>query len=144
MTPRQEAAALQYFDPAYDRFGSISTDRYAARGRGMSASPPIATKSVRRNERSRCARKRHMHRSKRHHYSITSSAMASTLGGTSRPSAFAVLRLMTSSNLVGKRSHQHGRNGAHYARARGLTPRDGPQDNPTHSRERAGSLLRRA
>src|SRR5258707_1799191 len=82
-------------------------------------------------------------RSKAPPYSITSSAMASTLGGTSRPSAFAVLRLMTSSNLVGKRSHQHGRNGAHYARARGLTPRDGPQDNPTHSRERAGSLLRR-
>src|SRR6266446_6773828 len=42
------------------------------------------------------------------------------------------------------RSRPNGRNGAHYARARGLTPRDGPQDNPTHSRERAGSLLRRA
>src|SRR6516165_4552985 len=34
-------------------------------------------------------------------HSITSSAMASTPGGTSRPSAFAVLRLMTNSNLVG-------------------------------------------
>jgi hypothetical protein len=34
-------------------------------------------------------------------YSITSSAMASSVGGTSRPSALAVLRLMTSSNLVG-------------------------------------------
>ena len=34
-------------------------------------------------------------------YSITSSAMASTPGGMSRPSDFAVLRLMTSSNLVG-------------------------------------------
>src|SRR5262245_47941141 len=33
-------------------------------------------------------------------HSITSSAMASTDGGTSRPSAFAVLRLMGSSNLV--------------------------------------------
>jgi hypothetical protein len=30
---------------------------------------------------------------------------------------------------------------AHHARAGGLTPRDGRQDNPTHSRERAGSLL---
>jgi hypothetical protein len=39
--------------------------------------------------------------SKKRFYSITSSAMASNEGGTSRPSAFAVLRLMTSSNLVG-------------------------------------------
>src|SRR5262245_51640772 len=34
-------------------------------------------------------------------YSITSSARASRVGGTSRPSALAVLRLMTSSYLVG-------------------------------------------
>ena len=34
-------------------------------------------------------------------YSITSSARASRVGGTSRPSAFAVLRLITSSYLVG-------------------------------------------
>jgi hypothetical protein len=34
-------------------------------------------------------------------YSITSSARASSAGGISSPSAFAVLRLMTSSNLVG-------------------------------------------
>jgi len=33
-------------------------------------------------------------------YSITSLARASSVGGTSRPSAFAVLRLITSSNLV--------------------------------------------
>src|SRR5262249_52768362 len=33
-------------------------------------------------------------------HSITSSARASSVGGTSRPSAFAVLRLITSSNLV--------------------------------------------
>ena len=38
-----------------------------------------------------------------HHvsYSITSSARASSEGGTDRPRAFAVLRLMTRSNLVG-------------------------------------------
>src|SRR5262245_10357952 len=35
------------------------------------------------------------------HHSITSSAMASTPGGTVRPSLVAVLRLMTNSNLVG-------------------------------------------
>jgi hypothetical protein len=34
-------------------------------------------------------------------HSITSSARASKVGGTSSPSALAVLRLMTSSNLVG-------------------------------------------
>src|SRR6266581_3336785 len=34
-------------------------------------------------------------------HSITSSARASSVGGTSRPSALAALRLMTSSNLVG-------------------------------------------
>ncbi len=33
-------------------------------------------------------------------YSITSSAMASSVGGISRPIALAVLRLMTNSNLV--------------------------------------------
>src|SRR5438128_4143351 len=34
-------------------------------------------------------------------HSITSSAAASSVGGTVRPSAFAILRLMTSSNFVG-------------------------------------------
>src|SRR6185312_4094523 len=34
-------------------------------------------------------------------HSITSSARASSVGGISRPSAFAVLRLITSSYLVG-------------------------------------------
>ena len=37
----------------------------------------------------------------RRRYSITSSAVARSAGGMSRPSALAVLRLMTSSNLVG-------------------------------------------
>src|SRR5215216_6464214 len=35
-------------------------------------------------------------------HSITSSARASSVGGTSRPSALAVLRLITNKNLVGK------------------------------------------
>src|SRR2546421_632157 len=34
-------------------------------------------------------------------HSITSSARASSVGGMSRPSAFAVLRLMMNSNLIG-------------------------------------------
>src|SRR5215471_18030007 len=37
----------------------------------------------------------------RYRYSITSSARANSVGGTSRPSALAVARLMTRSNLVG-------------------------------------------
>src|SRR5262245_49846932 len=36
------------------------------------------------------------------HHSITSSARASSVGGTSRPSALAVLRLITSSYLFGR------------------------------------------
>ena len=42
-----------------------------------------------------------MHRSKHNRYSITSSARASIVGGTMMPSAFAVFKLMISSNLVG-------------------------------------------
>ena len=38
----------------------------------------------------------------RRSHSITSSAIASTPGGIVRPSVLAVLRLMTSSNLVGR------------------------------------------
>ena len=38
---------------------------------------------------------------RQHLYSITSSASASNVGGILRPSAFAVLRLMINSNLVG-------------------------------------------
>src|SRR6516162_9307407 len=54
----------------------------------------------------RCQRPRHGHAAEQRYeraplYSITSSAMASTSGGTVRPSAPAVFMLMTISNLVG-------------------------------------------
>jgi hypothetical protein len=39
-----------------------------------------------------------MHRSKQQLYSITWSARANSVGGTSRPSALAVLKFTTSSN----------------------------------------------
>ena len=42
-----------------------------------------------------------MRRNKLHPYSITSSALASSDGGTVRPSALAVFMLITNSNLVG-------------------------------------------
>jgi hypothetical protein len=47
------------------------------------------------------AKSRLMHRSKQHLYSITSSAATSRPGGTVSPSALAVFRLITSSNLLG-------------------------------------------
>jgi hypothetical protein len=66
----------------------------------LSAFPPIADmertslngSQVPTADVSRCSK---------NHYSITSSARARSVGGISRPSAFAVLRLITSSNLVG-------------------------------------------
>ena len=42
-----------------------------------------------------------MQRSKKGHYSITSSARARSAGGISSPSAFAALRLITNSSLFG-------------------------------------------
>ena len=47
------------------------------------------------------ANKKLMHRSNLAAYSITSVACASNVAGTVRPSDFAVLRLMTRSNMVG-------------------------------------------
>ena len=47
-----------------------------------------------------CANSGLMHRSKQHRYSITSSTMERTPAGIVRPSAFAVVRLITNSNLV--------------------------------------------
>ena len=49
-----------------------------------------------------CARTGLIHCSNERPYSITSSASASNVGGTSRPSALAVLRLITNSNLVAR------------------------------------------
>jgi hypothetical protein len=69
----------------------------------MSASPPEATELMRRRELSRCAMNGLMHCNKRSvsvGYSLTSSASASSLSGTSSRSALAVLRLITSSNLL--------------------------------------------
>ena len=76
-------------------------DRHAADAPAMSASPPIASELWHRSEMTRGAISDQMQRNKIRAYSITSSARASSVGGTSRPSAFAVLRLITSSNLVG-------------------------------------------
>ena len=60
-----------------------------------------ATRILLRRDWSLRANRCHMHRSKFHRYSITSSARASSDGGIVRPSAFAAFKLMTTSNLVG-------------------------------------------
>jgi hypothetical protein len=63
---REEAAALRDFDPAYDRYGSISTVLAGVIQPSMSAMPPIATKAVRGSETSRSAKTGLIHRSKTH------------------------------------------------------------------------------
>jgi hypothetical protein len=76
--------------------------RAASDALGMSASfrsrPNLRTAAIRRGvpipDLSRCSKLSKL-------YSITSSARANSVGGTSRPSALAVLRLMASSYLVG-------------------------------------------
>jgi len=55
--------------------------------------PPKATELARRNKTPLCAKSDLTHCSKRHRYSITSSASASSVGGTLMPSAFAVWSL---------------------------------------------------
>jgi hypothetical protein len=68
----------------------------------MSASHPRATKSLRSSEMTLSAMSRpEQVQQSNIDYSITSSARASSIGGTVRPSAMTVGRLMTSSNLVG-------------------------------------------
>src|SRR5499427_2975179 len=57
-------------------------------------------RTCRERPRCRCAAEQRYELAAPHH-SITSSARASSVGGISRPSAFAVLRLITSSNFVG-------------------------------------------
>jgi len=86
-------AALRDFEPAFDR--SRSNPELASGGL-MSAPPSYGHSRPR-------AYVREVPRgcSKQGSYSIVSSASASSLGGTSIPSAVAVLRLITNSTLVG-------------------------------------------
>src|SRR5262249_39327271 len=65
--------------------------------------PPIATDLVRRGIPPLCARSGCEQWRQDSPYSITSSARASSVAGTSSASALAVLRLITSSNFVGSR-----------------------------------------
>ncbi len=82
-------------------FGSVAPDRHARDVAAMSASHPITTELVRHNEPALRATNGPMHCSNNRDYSITSSARASSVGGIAKPIALAVVRLITSSNLVG-------------------------------------------
>ena len=69
--------------------------------RSMSALVSTATALARAQQMTRRAKKRLMHCSNYRHYSITSSAVSRIDGGTVRPSAFAVFRLMTIRYFIG-------------------------------------------
>jgi hypothetical protein len=87
------------------RLGSRAPHTIRPRQQRMSAVAPIATKLVRRGGPPLCAitGREQMQQTNvgQCGYSITSSARASTVAGRSRPSALAVLRLITVSYLVG-------------------------------------------
>ena len=67
----------------------------------MSALPPKADIAERRRQVRFVPKADILRCEKKCRYSITSSARASTIAGTLRPKALAVLVLITSSNLVG-------------------------------------------
>src|SRR5262249_28266666 len=77
--------------------GSISTFRNV---RPMSALPPKADIGTQPRDVRFVPKADILHCEKERGYSITSSARERSVGGTSRSIAFAVLRLITSSNFV--------------------------------------------
>jgi hypothetical protein len=85
---RQETAAVQYFDPAYRRFGAFSSELVWTKRSLGSAMPPIATEFTRHDESSRSAKNPTSARLLDHFI-----GNASTVAGTSRPIALAVSHL---------------------------------------------------
>ena len=82
--------------------GTRATERVSIRRRGAEKPDHRHRRLLRpRRERPRRRRAAEQRDELAPLHSITSSARASRVGGTSRPSALAVLRLITSSNLVG-------------------------------------------
>jgi hypothetical protein len=82
------------------RFGVIRVGSTRYRPSRYVRFAPIATKFGRCGETSFSAISGLMHCSKKSSYSITSLAAACSVSGTVRPSAFAVFKLITRSNLV--------------------------------------------
>jgi hypothetical protein len=96
---------MRDFNPAYVALGQLSPSAVRATQRDATAMPRNLTHFGSARRRGVCARSRLMRCSKQraraNTYSITSSARASSVGGTSSSSAFAVFMLMTSSKRVG-------------------------------------------
>src|SRR6266700_3831125 len=94
-------ARVHYADPAYPH-PLEAQGRYAmASLRSMAAVTPagahVRIPPISRPSRAKPALRKRAIAGRRELYSITSSARASRVGGMARPSAFAVLRLITSS-----------------------------------------------
>src|SRR5262249_41686771 len=113
---RRQSIMLVFCETVFDRHVAavdITGFTQAATERGREIGPVILTERVqepdhghrrllrtrREGPRRSCAAEQRYELAALH--SITSSARASSVGGTSRPSALAVLRLITSSNFVG-------------------------------------------
>jgi hypothetical protein len=103
---RNRASGATIRPPPGSRLGPVLPDRRplpsAARSAARAQSAAHAPRARRERPRRRCTSDKRDELAPSH--SITSSAMASSVGGTSRPSALAVLRLITSSYLVGCRN----------------------------------------
>src|SRR5262249_3703248 len=96
-----QARASQQKRAAHVRSGSFTSLWLLRSTVRMSASHPKATESLRSSEMTLSATSGpEQVQQTEQAYSITSSAMASTPGGMARPSALAVPRLSTSSNLL--------------------------------------------
>ena len=109
LSPAAKAYSIVRFRPSmYPNFNSASrkgVEDPSARvlGGGQYANPEhraclLRHAADRRHDQRRCNKRRQQHPPP---HSMTSSARASSAGGIARPSAFAVLRLITNSNLVG-------------------------------------------
>src|SRR5262245_13290863 len=94
------------------------------------ASSPFGLLPARRNRPCRCCAAEQRDELAARDHSITSSARASSASGTVRPSALAVVRLMTRSNLVG----------CSIGRSAGLAPRNILSTKSAARRKEAGKL----
>jgi hypothetical protein len=88
---RGQHGALQQNWPADDRSGSVASHPDLRDVPGMSAMPPIATQSVRRNEASRCANKRHMRRNKSRSLNHLVGASEHNLSITDQPTTISLI-----------------------------------------------------
>jgi hypothetical protein len=94
--------ATEFFNRCIlDFFNSIGQSRLKNRCPHNVRFPSDSNRIADITPRRRRARRRLMHRSEERRYSMTLSARASSMGDTVRPRAVAVLRLITSSNLIG-------------------------------------------